>query len=571
MAETRTLPVPDGLDGDRVDAGLSRMLGLSRSVVAALAADGAIRVDGRTAGKSDRLVAGGWVEVDLPDPRGPVELVAEQVEGLRVVHDDDDIVVVDKPVGVAAHPSPGWSGPTVIGGLAGVGYRISTSGAAERQGVVHRLDVGTSGLMVVAKSEHAYSALKRAFKERTVEKVYHAVVQGLPDPVSGTIDAPIGRHPSSDWKWAVTTAGKPSTTHYELLEAFRSASLVEVHLETGRTHQIRVHFSALRHPCVGDLTYGADPDPVGAARPLPAVAARPPARLRAPRHRAARGVLQRLPGRPRHRAGAPARAVTWRADRRAGPVGTRRGTRRGDLRPGHRSAEPSVARPRLISSATATGPSSRRCGPSPVVRRRARTRRPPDHAVRLVPAVRPPAQPHRVLDARRCGAGRRPVRGGRADGDAGAGHHRPRLRLRGVRVLEAVPQARREADHRRRGLRHPRHAPHRPHPGHLRRRRPRRRLLARPVHAHDAAGRERRGHAQPVPDVVAGQPRRRLRQVPAARPRAAPDLQRRPDRHHGLRQRRGADPAAPGPVRQGARGRGRPARHLRGRATTSPR
>jgi 23S rRNA pseudouridine1911/1915/1917 synthase len=113
--------------------------------------------------------------------------------------------------------------------------------------------------MVVAKGERAYSALKRAFKERTVDKVYHAVVQGLPDPVNGTIDAPIGRHPSSDWKWAVTTAGKPSTTHYELLEAFRAASLVEVHLETGRTHQIRVHFSALRHPCVGDLTYGADP------------------------------------------------------------------------------------------------------------------------------------------------------------------------------------------------------------------------------------------------------------------------------------------------------------------------
>jgi 23S rRNA pseudouridine1911/1915/1917 synthase len=259
VAETRTLPVPDGLDGDRVDAGLSRLLGLSRSAVAALAAEGAIRLDGRPAGKSDRLVAGGWVEVDLPDPRGPVQVVPEVVEGLRVVHDDDEVVVVDKPVGVAAHPSPGWSGPTVIGGLAAAGYRIATSGAAERQGVVHRLDVGTSGLMVVAKGEHAYSVLKRAFKERTVDKVYHAVVQGLPDPVSGTIDAPIGRHPSSDWKWAVTTAGKPSTTHYQLLEAFRSASLVEVHLETGRTHQIRVHFSALRHPCVGDMTYGADP------------------------------------------------------------------------------------------------------------------------------------------------------------------------------------------------------------------------------------------------------------------------------------------------------------------------
>ena len=113
--------------------------------------------------------------------------------------------------------------------------------------------------MVVAKSEHAYTVLKRAFRERTVDKTYHAVVQGLPDPLRGTIDAPIGRHPGHAYKWAVTEAGKPSITHYEVLEAFRAASLVEVHLETGRTHQIRVHFSALRHPCVADLTYGADP------------------------------------------------------------------------------------------------------------------------------------------------------------------------------------------------------------------------------------------------------------------------------------------------------------------------
>ncbi|GAB2683426.1 RluA family pseudouridine synthase [Thalassiella azotivora] len=259
MGESRTLPVPDGLDGERVDAGLARLLGFSRSRAADLAAAGAVHLDGRPVGKSDRLVAGGWLEVELPDPPQPVQVVAEPVPGLRVVHDDDDLVVVDKPVGVAAHPSPGWSGPTVVGGLAGAGYRVSTSGAAERQGVVHRLDVGTSGLMVVAKSEHAYTVLKRAFRERTVEKVYHAVVQGHPDPTSGTVDAPVGRHPSSDWKWAVTAAGKPSVTHYETVEAFRAATLLEVHLETGRTHQIRVHMSALRHPCVGDLTYGADP------------------------------------------------------------------------------------------------------------------------------------------------------------------------------------------------------------------------------------------------------------------------------------------------------------------------
>ena len=260
MPQTRTLPVPDGLAGERVDAALSRLLGLSRTVIADLADAGSVRVDGRAVAKSARLRAGAWLEVELPDPPSAlVAVVAEAVDGLRVVHDDDDLVVVDKPVGVAAHASPGWTGPTVVGGLAAAGYRIATSGAAERQGVVHRLDVGTSGLMVVAKSEHAYSVLKQAFRDRTVEKVYHALVQGHPDPLTGTIDAPIGRHPTADYKWAVVAGGKPSVTHYQVIEAFRGASLCEVHLETGRTHQIRVHFAALRHPCVGDLTYGADP------------------------------------------------------------------------------------------------------------------------------------------------------------------------------------------------------------------------------------------------------------------------------------------------------------------------
>lgn len=259
MPDTRAMPVPDGLAGERVDAGLSRLLGLSRSAVAELAESGAVLLDGRVVGKSQRLSPGAWLEVALPHPVGPVTVVAEPVPGMAVVHDDDDLVVVDKPVGVAAHPSPGWTGPTVVGGLAAAGYRIATSGAAERQGVVHRLDVGTSGLMVVAKSEYAYSRLKQAFRDRTVDKIYHTLVQGLPDPLIGTIDAPIGRHPTADYKWAVVAGGRPSITHYEVTEAFRAASLVEVHLETGRTHQIRVHFSALRHPCVGDLTYGADP------------------------------------------------------------------------------------------------------------------------------------------------------------------------------------------------------------------------------------------------------------------------------------------------------------------------
>jgi 23S rRNA pseudouridine1911/1915/1917 synthase len=251
--------VPEGLEGERVDAAIARLFGLSRTKAAELIGAGAVLVDGVPPLKSERVQAGSVLDVELPDVTAPVAVAVEPVPGLVVLHDDDDIVVVDKPVGVAVHPSPGWSGPTVVGGLASAGYRISTSGAAERQGVVHRLDVGTSGVMVVAKSERAYSLLKAAFKERTVDKVYHAVVQGHPDPSRGTVDAPVGRHPRDDWRWAVTAAGKPSVTHYETIEAFRAASLLEIHLETGRTHQIRVHMSALRHPCVGDLTYGADP------------------------------------------------------------------------------------------------------------------------------------------------------------------------------------------------------------------------------------------------------------------------------------------------------------------------
>ncbi len=256
----RSLPVPDGLDGERVDAALSRMFGLSRTKAADLAADGRVAIDGSVVGKSDKVRGGAWLEVELPPPPVPVEqTVPDPVPGMRIVHDDEHIVVVDKPVGVAAHPSPGWLGTTVVGGLAAAGYRISTSGAAERQGVVHRLDVGTSGLMVVAKSELAYTLLKQAFRDRTVDKTYNALVQGHPDPMSGTVDAPIGRHPKLDYKWAITADGKDSVTHYDTIEAFRHATLLDIKLETGRTHQIRVHMSALHHPCVGDLTYGADP------------------------------------------------------------------------------------------------------------------------------------------------------------------------------------------------------------------------------------------------------------------------------------------------------------------------
>jgi 23S rRNA pseudouridine1911/1915/1917 synthase len=258
-AQERALLVPEGLAGERVDSGLARMFGISRSKAADLLVQGLVRLDGHPAAKSARLVPGSMLEVTLPPVVDPLEVRAERVDGVRIIHDDASIVVVDKPVGVAVHPSMGWTGPTVVGHLRAAGYRIATGGAPERQGIVQRLDVGTSGVMVIAKSERAYSVLKNAFRHRTVEKTYHALVQGHPDPLEGTVDAPIGRAPRSDWKFAVREDGKHSVTHYRTLEAHRFASLLEVHLETGRTHQIRVHMAALRHPCVGDLTYGADP------------------------------------------------------------------------------------------------------------------------------------------------------------------------------------------------------------------------------------------------------------------------------------------------------------------------
>jgi 23S rRNA pseudouridine1911/1915/1917 synthase len=256
----RRVAVPEGLDGERLDAALARMFGLSRAMAADLVTSGNVLVAGRPAAKSQRVPAGEWLEVTLPPPPLPPPTQApEPVPGLAIVAEDEDIVVVDKPAGVAAHPTPGWSGPTVLDGLQATGHTIASSGAAERQGIVHRLDAGTSGLMVVAKSGPAYSALKRAFREREVDKRYHALVQGHPDPLRGTVDAPIGRHPAGDGRFAVITGGRPSVTHYDTLEAFRAASLIEVKLETGRTHQIRVHMAALRHPCAGDRLYGADP------------------------------------------------------------------------------------------------------------------------------------------------------------------------------------------------------------------------------------------------------------------------------------------------------------------------
>jgi 23S rRNA pseudouridine1911/1915/1917 synthase len=256
---SRTLSVPEGVAGERIDSALTRVLGLSRTAVVRLLEDGDITTSGNAMNKSDKVAAGQIIEVLMPEEKNSEPIPLTPIPGLSNIYNDDSIVVIDKPVGCAAHPSPGWEGPTVVGALSAAGYTVSTSGPAERAGIVHRLDVGTSGLMVVAKTDQAYTFLKDAFKSRTVTKIYHALIQGHMDPSTGTIDAPIDRHPKEDHRFAVVANGKESITHYEVIEFYRGVSLVKVELETGRTHQIRVHFSALRHPLVGDLTYGADP------------------------------------------------------------------------------------------------------------------------------------------------------------------------------------------------------------------------------------------------------------------------------------------------------------------------
>jgi 23S rRNA pseudouridine1911/1915/1917 synthase len=257
--EVRSLSIPDGLAGERIDAALSRLLGLSRNVIVGLIDAEEVNKDGKPVSKSFKVSAADQIEITMPAAKGEAKLTATPIDSLDVVYDDEYVIVINKPVGIAAHPSPGWQGATVVGAIFAAGYQLATSGAAERQGVVHRLDVGTSGLMVVAKNEIAYSSLKDQFRNRTVSKIYHALVQGHMDPTTGTIDAPIDRHPREDYRFAVVANGKPSITHYKTLEVFPAVSLMEIELETGRTHQIRVHFSALHHPLVGDLTYGADP------------------------------------------------------------------------------------------------------------------------------------------------------------------------------------------------------------------------------------------------------------------------------------------------------------------------
>ena len=250
------IPAPDALIGKRFDVAVAKMMGISRAKATELIETGQARVIGRDINKSATLQAGDTVEIDVREERREPEPVSNE---MTIAYEDDDIVVVDKPVGVAAHASVGWTGPTVLGSLIQRGVHITSMGAAGRQGIVSRLDVGTSGLMLVCKSDLAYKEMRRQFSEHEVKKTYHALVQGNLKEDKATIEAPIGRAKVSDFRFTVTPAGKEAVTHWDVMERFGEATLASINLETGRTHQIRVHFSSIGHPLVGDPMYGANP------------------------------------------------------------------------------------------------------------------------------------------------------------------------------------------------------------------------------------------------------------------------------------------------------------------------
>ena len=253
---SQLVPAPSGLVGKRFDTAVAKMLGISRAKASTLVDTGQARLLDRHAVKSSTLLETDTVEFDLVDEQPTPEPVSME---LRVVYEDDDVIVVDKPVGVAAHASTGWTGPTVLSSLRERGVHVSSMGAAGREGIVSRLDVGTSGLMLVCKSDVAYKQMRHQFANHEVVKIYHALVQGNLKEDKATIDAPIGRAKVSDFRFTITEDGKPAITHWDVLERYPGATLVSVNLETGRTHQIRVHFSSIGHPLVGDSMYGADP------------------------------------------------------------------------------------------------------------------------------------------------------------------------------------------------------------------------------------------------------------------------------------------------------------------------
>ena len=261
--------VPAALAGERVDRAVALLTGLPRSDAARLVDEGAVRVGGRpVSARSRRLAEGEELEVDVPEAAGPVRLAPDAQVPLAVVHADEHVLVVDKAAGVVVHPGAGQAGGTLVQGLLARYPDLARVGEAGRPGIVHRLDKGTSGLLVVARSPEAYRALTRQLAARAMERRYLALVRGTVEAPAGLVDAPVGRASSDPTRMSVSAKGRPARTRYEVRRRFTApaaATLVECSLETGRTHQIRVHLAAIGHPVLGDPRYGG----AGAARLSP--------------------------------------------------------------------------------------------------------------------------------------------------------------------------------------------------------------------------------------------------------------------------------------------------------------
>lgn len=264
--------IPEALDGERVDRVVSIMTGCSRSLAAALVADGQVSVDGEPVMKSSLKLGAGQVIELGEEPRRSVQVVvADAGVAVRVVHEDDQVIVIDKPAGMVVHPGPGHSGSTLVHGLLARYPELADVGDPMRPGLVHRLDRGTSGLLVVARTPHAYTDLVEQLSTHSVERVYSALVWRHPEHPIGVVDAPVGRSRRDPLRMTVAVDGREARTHYKVERVYDQpveVALLTCELETGRTHQIRVHLSSIGHAVVGDDVYGGIRHSFVAPRPF---------------------------------------------------------------------------------------------------------------------------------------------------------------------------------------------------------------------------------------------------------------------------------------------------------------